>query len=132
MMGFDIAALLGLFGLTNSHLLWTREAYPTRVYQSLGNLAPGAGSDRSSPPDPRGLPEGLAVGDPNRRPTVAERREAMGLPGRNLLPHARAALPPPRGTGPSGGAGRGTAIRWRAHRRGGRHESGKLAGAGQA
>ena len=33
--------MVGAFGLTNSHLLWTREAFPTRAYQSLGNLAPG-------------------------------------------------------------------------------------------
>ena len=38
--------MVGGFGLANSHLLWTREAYPTRAYQSLGNLAPGAGRAR--------------------------------------------------------------------------------------
>ena len=31
--------ILQTFGLLNNHLLWTREVYPTRAYQSLGNLA---------------------------------------------------------------------------------------------
>jgi hypothetical protein len=81
-------SMVGMFGLTNSHLLWTREAYPTRAYQSLGNLAPGGGSDRSSPADPRGIPEGIAVGDPDRIVGVIERWESMGLTGINFLVNA--------------------------------------------
>src|SRR5262247_3440496 len=37
--------MLGLFGLANAHLLPTREAYPTRAYQSLGALAPTPGAE---------------------------------------------------------------------------------------
>jgi alkanesulfonate monooxygenase SsuD/methylene tetrahydromethanopterin reductase-like flavin-dependent oxidoreductase (luciferase family) len=86
-------AMVGLFGLTNSHLLWTREAYPTRAYQSLGNLAPGAGSDRSGPADPRGIPEGIAIGDPERICRVIERWESMGLTGINFLLNALETIP---------------------------------------
>jgi len=85
--------MVGLFGLTNAHLLWTREAYPTRAYQSLGNLAPGGGSDRSSPGDPRGIPEGIAVGDPDRIAKVIERWEGMGLTGINFLVNACETIP---------------------------------------
>ena len=40
----------GIFGLLNAHLLSTREAYPTRAYQSLGNLAPAPGARRRRVP----------------------------------------------------------------------------------
>ena len=43
--------MVGMFGLSNSHLLWTREAYPTRAYQSLANLAP-SGPSGGNPADP--------------------------------------------------------------------------------
>src|SRR5439155_16217057 len=57
--------MVGGFGLANSHLLWTREAYPTRAYQSLGNLAPGTNRGGSGGPgDAYGIPEGICVGDP--------------------------------------------------------------------
>jgi hypothetical protein len=77
--------MVNLFGLTNSHLLWTREAYPTRAYQSLGNLAPGAGSDRSGPGDPRGVPEGIGVGTPERLVAAIRRWESIGVDGINFL-----------------------------------------------
>lgn len=94
----DVAAatgmrMVGLFGLNNSHLLWTREAYPTRAYQSLGNLAPGGGADRSSPGDPRGIPEGIGVGDPDRLISVIKRWEDIGVTGINFLVNASETIP---------------------------------------
>jgi alkanesulfonate monooxygenase SsuD/methylene tetrahydromethanopterin reductase-like flavin-dependent oxidoreductase (luciferase family) len=94
----DVAAragmgMVGLFGLNNAHLLWTREAYPTRAYQSLGNLAPGGGSDRSSPGDPRGIPEGIGVGDPDRIGRVIQRWEDIGVTGINFLINASETIP---------------------------------------
>ena len=80
--------MVGLFGLANSHLLWTREAYPTRAYQSLGNLAPGGGADRSGPGDPRGIPEGIGVGDPERIVSVIRRWEDIGVTGINFFLNA--------------------------------------------
>jgi alkanesulfonate monooxygenase SsuD/methylene tetrahydromethanopterin reductase-like flavin-dependent oxidoreductase (luciferase family) len=77
--------MVGLFGLTNSHLLWTREAYPTRAYQSLGNLAPNPPADRSSPGDRRALPEGIGVGDPDRLMSVIQRWESIGVTGINFI-----------------------------------------------
>ena len=90
----DGMAMVGMFGLTNAHLLWTREAYPTRAYQSLGNLAPGGGGgDRSSPGDPRGIPEGVAVGDPERIAGVIGRWESIGVTGINFLLNACEVVP---------------------------------------
>ena len=56
--------MVGLFGLANAHLFWTREAYPTRAYQSLANLAPSRAAGGGNPADPCGMPEGIGVGDP--------------------------------------------------------------------
>ncbi len=85
--------LVELFGLTNSHLLWTREAYPTRAYQSLGNLAPRAGTDRSSPGDANRIPEGIGVGDPDRLVSVIQRWESIGVDGINFLVNACETVP---------------------------------------
>jgi hypothetical protein len=88
-MGF-----VGAFGLANSHLLWTREAYPTRAYQSLGNLAPRA--DRSSsggPGDQYGIPEGIGVGDPDIISAAIERWESLGVTGINFLLNAVELVP---------------------------------------
>jgi hypothetical protein len=87
--------MVGAFGLANSHLLWTREAYPTRAYQSLGNLAPGAGRGRGSgggPGDAYGIPEGVCVGDPDIIGTAIERWESLGVTGINFLLNATEVL----------------------------------------
>ena len=78
--------MVGAFGLTNSHLLWTREAYPTRAYQSLGNLAPNADRAKTGGPgDAYGIPEGICVGDPDIIIAALKRWEAIGLTGINFL-----------------------------------------------
>jgi alkanesulfonate monooxygenase SsuD/methylene tetrahydromethanopterin reductase-like flavin-dependent oxidoreductase (luciferase family) len=82
-------AIVGAFGVSNSHLLWTREAFPTRAYQSLGNLAPGGGGgDRSGPGDPHGIPEGICVGTPDRIAGAISRWESIGITGINFLVNA--------------------------------------------
>jgi alkanesulfonate monooxygenase SsuD/methylene tetrahydromethanopterin reductase-like flavin-dependent oxidoreductase (luciferase family) len=78
--------MVGTFGLANSHLMWTREAYPTRAYQSLGNLAPKTGSTKSGGPgDAYGIPEGICVGDPDIIIAALKRWESLGLTGINFL-----------------------------------------------
>src|SRR5437762_13301746 len=69
--------MVGLFYLANTNLLFTREAYPTSAYQSLGNLAPTRSESAGSPGEPRGLPEGIAIGDPKRIADVVRRWEAI-------------------------------------------------------
>jgi alkanesulfonate monooxygenase SsuD/methylene tetrahydromethanopterin reductase-like flavin-dependent oxidoreductase (luciferase family) len=83
--------MLGLFGLANAHLLWTREAYPTRAYQSLGNLAPRA--DAGDPGRDRGVPEGMAIGDPDAIVRAIQRWESIGVSGINFLINALETLP---------------------------------------
>jgi len=78
--------MVSAFHLANSHLLWTREAYPTSAYQSLANLAPprraaaegGAG-------DHRPLPEGVGIGDPAHLVDVINEWESVGVDGVNFI-----------------------------------------------
>ncbi|HSD11765.1 MAG TPA: LLM class flavin-dependent oxidoreductase [Candidatus Binatia bacterium] len=80
--------MLGVFGLLNAHLLSTREAYPTRAYHSLGNLAPRASSDDGSPADRRAVPEGIAIGDPAQIVAAIKRWESIGVDGINFIVNA--------------------------------------------
>ncbi|MGH7897517.1 MAG: LLM class flavin-dependent oxidoreductase [Candidatus Binatia bacterium] len=76
--------MAGLFMLSNSHLLWTREVFPTRAYQSLGNLAPRP-SRESGGPGAQAVPEGIGIGDPDRVAEAIRRWEAIGVDGINFL-----------------------------------------------
>ena len=78
-------AMLGSFFLLNSHLLFTREAYPTRAYQSLGNLAPVRASDAGSPGDPSSAPEGMCLGDPQHIVRAIKRWESIGVDTVNFM-----------------------------------------------
>ncbi len=77
--------MVGMFGVANSHLLWTREAFPTRAYQSLANLAPVGSSGGGNPADPYGIPEGICVGDPKRITEAIRRWESIGVDGLNFI-----------------------------------------------
>jgi len=83
------------FALANSHLLWTREAYPTSAYQSLGNLAPSAAAKRETgaPGDRAPLPEGVAIGDPARIVDDIRRWEGIGIDGINFMLNALEDVP---------------------------------------
>jgi alkanesulfonate monooxygenase SsuD/methylene tetrahydromethanopterin reductase-like flavin-dependent oxidoreductase (luciferase family) len=85
--------MVGLFYLANTNLLFTREAYPTSAYQSLGNLAPTRSESAGSPGEPRGLPEGIAIGDPKRIADVVRRWEAIGVDGINFLLNMSETIP---------------------------------------
>lgn len=73
--------------MANAHLLFTREAYPTTAYQLLANLSPGGGrqSDAGSPGSRRGLPEGVAIGDPDWVIEQIRGWESIGVDGLNFL-----------------------------------------------
>ena len=85
--------MLGLFGQANAHLLFTREAYPTRAYGSLANLAPAPARREGSPADPSGIPEGMAIGDPDRIVRAMKEWESIGVDGVNFLLNAMEAIP---------------------------------------
>jgi alkanesulfonate monooxygenase SsuD/methylene tetrahydromethanopterin reductase-like flavin-dependent oxidoreductase (luciferase family) len=84
--------MVGMFGLANAHLLWTREAFPTRAYQSLANLAP-SGTGGGNPADPFGVPDGICVGDPQRIVEAIRRWESIGVDGINFLLNGMETIP---------------------------------------
>ena len=85
--------MLGLFSFFNANLLPTREAFPTRAYQSLGALAPPPARDVGSPGDPRGIPEGIAIGDPKRIVEAIARWESIGVDAINFILNAVETIP---------------------------------------
>ena len=87
--------MLGNFGLLNSHLLFTREAYPTTAYPTLGNLAPGKGRKREtgSPGDAFGIPEGMCIGDPKQIIAAVKEWESIGVDQVNFMLNAAEVLP---------------------------------------
>ena len=86
-------AMLGVFGQENAQLLFTREAYPTRAYGSLANLAPAPARREGSPADPSGIPEGMAIGDPERIVRAIKEWESIGVDGVNFLLNALEVIP---------------------------------------
>jgi alkanesulfonate monooxygenase SsuD/methylene tetrahydromethanopterin reductase-like flavin-dependent oxidoreductase (luciferase family) len=85
--------LLGGFGLLNSHLLFTREAYPTPAYGLLANLAPAPRGESASPAEGRGVPEGVCIGDPPAIVRAIKEWESIGVDDVNFLLNAAEVLP---------------------------------------
>lgn len=84
------------FNVANQHLYWTREAYPTRAYQSLGNAGAAMRPKKAADDDPsaaKGLPEGVGVGDPDHLIRTIERWESIGVTGINFLLNAMEMVP---------------------------------------
>ena len=81
----DGMRFMGMFGLLNSHLLFTREAYPTNAYQTLGNLNPAPRSESGGPGDEVRAPEGICVGDPRQITEAARRWESIGVDQINFI-----------------------------------------------
>ena len=79
--------------MLNSNLLFTREAYPTRAYQSLANLAPSAARKGASPGDGPKVPEGMCLGDPQQVIQAIKRWESIGVDEVNFLQNAVEVLP---------------------------------------
>jgi len=93
-------SMLGTFGLLNSHLMWTREVYPTPAYHTLGNLAPRgnapgplAGGDAGDPGQARPVPEGIAIGDPDRILDAIRVWESVGVDAINFIVNAAETIP---------------------------------------
>jgi alkanesulfonate monooxygenase SsuD/methylene tetrahydromethanopterin reductase-like flavin-dependent oxidoreductase (luciferase family) len=74
----------GTFGYLNSQLFPAREAYPTPSYPTLGPL-PQTRREESGPGDDSGIPEGLAIGDPDHIIECVRRWESAGVDGLNFL-----------------------------------------------
>ncbi|MDQ1396145.1 MAG: hypothetical protein QOG64_1404 [Acidimicrobiaceae bacterium] len=88
-------AMFATFGILNSHLLWTREVFPTAAYQSLGNLRAGAGERRGSesPGEQRPIPDGIAIGDPARIVEAIKVWESIGVDAINFLVNTAETIP---------------------------------------
>lgn len=88
--------MIGEFTTLNSHLYWTREAYPTPAYHALGNIGQALKQAAGSAEDPsvrKGLPEGLGVGDPEHLVRVIERWESIGVDGINFVLNTSETIP---------------------------------------
>ena len=87
-------SFLGLFGMLNSQLLFTREAYPTTAYQSLGGIsAPAASKGGGNPGAAYGVPDGVCIGDPKAIIEAIKRWESVGVDQLNFLVNACEVLP---------------------------------------
>jgi len=89
--------MLGNFGLLNSHLLFTREAYPTRAYSSLANLAPSTTTrgPSTNPGAELGIPEGMCIGDPKVITQAIKRWESIGVDQVNFMLNATEVIAQP-------------------------------------
>ncbi len=84
--------LSGTFNFLAAQLLAAREAYPTKSYPSLG-LLPQLRQEASGPGDESGVPEGIAVGNPERLIRVLKKWESVGVDRVNFLMNALETIP---------------------------------------
>lgn len=76
--------LAGTFNYMATQLLSAREAYPAQSYPS-GGLLPQLRQETSGPDGVRAVPEGLAVGDPQRIIQAIKRWESVGVDRINFI-----------------------------------------------
>ena len=91
--------MVNAFNVANTHLYWTREAYPTRAYHTLGNAGAAMKPKRAAADDPsaaKGLPQGVGVGDPEHLIATIKRWESIGVTGINFLLNAMEMIPQAR------------------------------------
>ena len=81
----------GTFNYLAEQLLAARQAYPTRSYPNLG-LLPALRKEASSPAD-GGVPEGLAIGNPERIIKALRNWESVGVDRINFLLNASEVVP---------------------------------------
>jgi alkanesulfonate monooxygenase SsuD/methylene tetrahydromethanopterin reductase-like flavin-dependent oxidoreductase (luciferase family) len=84
--------LLGTFNFLAAQLLACREAYPTKSYPSLG-LLPTLRQEAAGPGDDHGVPEGIAIGDPERVLRACKNWESAGVDRINFLLNALETIP---------------------------------------
>jgi alkanesulfonate monooxygenase SsuD/methylene tetrahydromethanopterin reductase-like flavin-dependent oxidoreductase (luciferase family) len=88
--------MVNSFNVANTHLYWTREAYPTRAYQTLGNAGAHMKPKKPTVDDPsvaKGLPEGVGIGDPEHLIQTIKKWESIGVTGINFLLNAMEMIP---------------------------------------
>ncbi len=80
------------FGLLANQIVMCREAYPTKAYASAG-LLPAVRSQAQGPSDNAGVPEGVAIGDPERIVKTLKKWESAGFDSINFLTQAVEMIP---------------------------------------
>jgi len=80
------------FGLLANQIVMCREAYPTKSYPSAG-LLPAVRSQAQGPTDTGGVPQGVAIGDPERILKTLKTWESAGFDSINFLTNAVEMLP---------------------------------------
>jgi hypothetical protein len=80
------------FGLLANQIVMCREAYPTKSYPSAG-LLPAVRSQAQGPSDTGGVPQGVAIGDPERIVKTLKAWESAGFDSINFLTNAVEMLP---------------------------------------
>ena len=80
------------FGLLANQIVMCREAYPTKSYPSAG-LLPAVRSQAQGPSDTGGVPQGVAIGDPERILKTLKTWESAGFDSINFLTNAVEMLP---------------------------------------
>lgn len=84
--------LSGTFGYLAAQLLPAREGFPSRSYPTVG-LLPAVRQEAAGPGDASRIPEGLAVGDPDRIVDVIKKWESVGVTGINFLLNCMETVP---------------------------------------
>jgi alkanesulfonate monooxygenase SsuD/methylene tetrahydromethanopterin reductase-like flavin-dependent oxidoreductase (luciferase family) len=84
--------LLGTFNFLASQLVAARETYPSKSYQSLG-LLPTLRREAAGPGYDSGVPEGIAIGDPERVLRACKKWESCGVDRINFLLNANETVP---------------------------------------
>ena len=83
--------LSGTFNYLAEQLLAARQAYPSKSYPNLG-LLPALRREATAP-SAGNVPEGLAIGDPDRIVEVIKKWEAVGVDRINFLLNANETVP---------------------------------------
>jgi len=83
--------MAGTFNYLAEQLLAARQAYPTRSYPNLG-LLPALRREASNSPEGQ-IPEGLAIGNPDRITEVIKNWESVGVDRINFLLNAVETIP---------------------------------------
>ncbi|GAA5050810.1 alkanesulfonate monooxygenase SsuD/methylene tetrahydromethanopterin reductase-like flavin-dependent oxidoreductase (luciferase family) [Thermocatellispora tengchongensis] len=84
--------MLDTFNHNTAHTVAVKEVYPSPLYQ-IGGFLPTLRQEALGPGDKSGIPEGLAIGDPDRIISVIKHWENIGVDGMNFVIQAAEVLP---------------------------------------
>lgn len=84
--------LLDTFNYATSQGVPIKEVYPSPLYQ-IGGFLPTLRQEALGPGDATGIPEGLAIGDPDRIIKAIKKWESIGVDGLNFVIQAAECLP---------------------------------------